>query len=413
MLYYVYGDIMLKRNAEETVKNLNETFKVVLVTGPRQVGKTTLLKEIMPEDMTYITLDDEILREQARTNPKGFLEENSGRLFIDEVQYAPNLLSYIKINVDNSDETGQYWLTGSQQFHLMKNVSESLAGRVGILNLNSLSYNEIIENTDNELFLPESYKKSDYINVNDLYEIIFTGGMPEMITRKGLKRDAFFDSYINTYIERDIKQLTQVADELSFRKFMVAVATRNGEQLNYSSIARDVEVSDVTVKSWLSILITSGIVYLLEPHMSNKLKRMTHMPKIVFMDSGLCAYLAGWEDSRSLQLSSSAGHYLETYVISEIIKSYNAKSKRLNISYYRDKEKNEIDLIIEKNNTLYPYEIKKTSNPKVDMIRNFKRLEDTGKQIGDGGIICCYDHLMHLDEKNYIIPISSVINLKK
>ena len=413
MLYYVYGDIMLKRNAEETVKNLNETFKVVLVTGPRQVGKTTLLKEMMPEDMTYITLDDEILREQARTNPKGFLEENSGRLFIDEVQYAPNLLSYIKINVDNSDETGQYWLTGSQQFHLMKNVSESLAGRVGILNLNSLSYNEIIENTDNELFLPESYKKSDYINVNDLYEIIFTGGMPEMITRKGLKRDAFFDSYINTYIERDIKQLTQVADELSFRKFMVAVATRNGEQLNYSSIARDVEVSDVTVKSWLSILITSGIVYLLEPHMSNKLKRMTHMPKIVFMDSGLCAYLAGWEDSRSLQLSSSAGHYLETYVISEIIKSYNAKSKRLNISYYRDKEKNEIDLIIEKNNTLYPYEIKKTSNPKVDMIRNFKRLEDTGKQIGDGGIICCYDHLMHLDEKNYIIPISSVINLKK
>ena len=223
MLYYVYGDIMLKRNAEETVKNLNETFKVVLVTGPRQVGKTTLLKEIMPEDMTYITLDDEILREQARTNPKGFLEENSGRLFIDEVQYAPNLLSYIKINVDNSDETGQYWLTGSQQFHLMKNVSESLAGRVGILNLNSLSYNEIIENTDNELFLPESYKKSDYINVNDLYEIIFTGGMPEMITRKGLKRDAFFDSYINTYIERDIKQLTQVADELSFRKFMVCL----------------------------------------------------------------------------------------------------------------------------------------------------------------------------------------------
>lgn len=404
---------MLKRNAEDTIKNLNDTFKVVLVTGPRQVGKTTLLKKMMPKDMTYITLDDEILREQARTNPKGFLEENSGRLFIDEVQYAPNLLSYIKINVDNSNETGQYWLTGSQQFHLMKNVSESLAGRVGILNLNSLSYNEIIENTDNELFLPESYQKSEYININDLYEIIFTGGMPEMITRKGLNRDAFFDSYINTYIERDIKQLTQVADELSFRKFMVAVATRNGEQLNYSSIARDVEVSDVTVKSWLSILITSGIVYLLEPHMSNKLKRMTHMPKIVFMDSGLCAYLAGWEDARSLQLSSSAGHYLETYVISEIIKSYNARSKRLNISYYRDKEKNEIDLIIEKNNTLYPYEIKKTSNPKIDMIRNFKRLEDTGKQIGDGGIICCYDHLMHLDEKNYIIPISSVINLNK
>ena len=404
---------MLKRNAEETIKELNNTFKVVLVTGPRQVGKTTLMKNLMPDDMTYITLDDEMIREHAQTNPKGFLEEYSGRLFIDEVQYAPNLLSYIKINVDNSNETGQYWLTGSQQFHLMKNVSESLAGRVGILKLYSLSYNEIVENIDNELFLPESYTKSDYINVNELYENIFRGGMPEIITRKGLKRDAFFESYINTYIERDIKQLTQVADELSFRQFMTAVAIRNGEQLNYSNIAKEVGISDVTVKNWLSILITSGIVYLLEPHMSNKLKRMTHMPKIIFMDTGLCSYLANWEDARSLQLSSSAGHYLETYIISEIIKNYSSRSRRLNISYYRDKEKKEIDLIIEKNNTLYLYEIKKTSNPKVDMIKNFKKLEETGKQIGDGGIICCYDNLMHLDEKNYIIPISSVINLKK
>lgn len=402
---------MLKRNAEETINNLNNTFKVVLVTGPRQVGKTTLLKSMMPKNMTYISLDDEVLREQAKKNPKGFLEEYSGRLFIDEIQYAPNLLSYIKINVDNSNETGQYWITGSQQFNLMKNVSESLAGRVGILNLNSLSYNEII-GSNNNLFIPGDYKKSEYIDVNKLYEFIFNGGLPEIITRKDLNRDAFYESYINTYIERDIKQLTQVANELSFRQFMVAIATRTGEQLNYSNIAREVGVSDVTIKNWLSILITSGIVYLLEPYMSNKLKRMTHMPKIIFMDTGLCSYLAGWEDARSLQLSSNAGHYLETYIISEIIKKYNSKSKRLNISYYRDKDKNEVDLIIEKNNTIYPFEIKKTSNPTISMIKNFSKLESSGKLIGEGGIICTYDFLMHLDEKNYIIPISSVINIE-
>lgn len=402
---------MLKRNAEETIKNLNDTFRVLLVTGPRQVGKTTLLKKVMPKDMTYISLDDDIIRNQAKHNPKGFLEEYSGKLFIDEIQYAPELLPYIKLKVDNSNETGQYWLTGSQQFHMMKNVSESLAGRVGILNLNSLSYNEIVENTNNDLFIPKLYKKSEYININDLYEKIFIGGMPEMITRKKISRDSFFESYINTYIERDIKQLTQVANELSFRQFMTAVATRTGEQLNYSNIAREVGVSDVTIKNWLSILITSGIVYLLEPYMSNKLKRITHMPKIIFMDTGLCAYLAGWDDARSLQLSSSAGHYLETYVISEIIKNYNSKNKRLNISYYRDKEKNEIDLIIESNNILYPYEIKKTSNPTVSMISNFNKLESIGKELGNGGIICCYDYLMHIDEKNYIIPISSVINI--
>lgn len=404
---------MKKRLANNIILNLNETFKVILVTGPRQVGKTTLLKELMPKNMTYITLDDETLRRKAKSNPKGFLEEFPGRLFIDEVQYAPELFPYIKMIVDSSSDKGQYWLTGSQQFHLMKNVSESLAGRVGILNLNSFTYSEITENISTCLFDPTNLKKSDYIDVNKLYEIIFNGGMPEPIVQKKINRDVFFKSYINTYIERDIRQLTQIGNELAFRQFLVAIASRNGEQLNYSNIAREVGVSDVTIKSWLSILITTGLIYLLEPFMSNKLKRMTHMPKIIFMDTGLCAYLAGWEDARSLQLSSVAGHYLETFIVSELIKSYNALGKKLNISYFRDKEKNEIDLIIEKNNTLYPYEIKKTSNPTVSMIKNFNKLNNANKNIGNGGIICCYDKLMHIDDNNYIIPISSVINIKE
>lgn len=404
---------MKKRLANNIILNLNETFKVILVTGPRQVGKTTLLKELMPKNMTYITLDDETLRRKAKSNPKGFLEEFPGRLFIDEVQYAPELFPYIKMIVDSSSDKGQYWLTGSQQFHLMKNVSESLAGRVGILNLNSFTYSEITENISTCLFDPTNLKKSDYIDVNKLYEIIFNGGMPEPIVQKKINRDVFFKSYINTYIERDIRQLTQIGNELAFRQFLVAIASRNGEQLNYSNIAREVGVSDMTIKSWLSILITTGLIYLLEPFMSNKLKRMTHMPKIIFMDTGLCAYLAGWEDARSLQLSSVAGHYLETFIVSELIKSYNALGKKLNISYFRDKEKNEIDLIIEKNNTLYPYEIKKTSNPTVSMIKNFNKLNNANKNIGTGGIICCYDKLMHIDDNNYIIPISSVINIKE
>lgn len=403
---------MKERLAKDTILNLNDTFKVVLVTGPRQVGKTTILKQLMPDDMTYITLDDEVLRKKAKENPRGFLEEFPGKLFIDEVQYAPELLPYIKMNVDSSAIRGQYWLTGSQQFNLMKNASESLAGRVGILNLNSFSYAEIVENKNFSLFDPINLKKSDYIDVNKLYESIFLGGMPDLIAQKNINRDLFFESYINTYIERDIKQLSQVGSELTFRQFMVAIASRNGEQLNYSNIANEIGVSSNTVKSWLSILITSGIVYLLEPFMSNKLKRITHMPKIVFMDTGLCAYLAGWEDARSLQLSSVAGHYLETYIVSELIKTYNSLGKKLNISYYRDKEKNEIDLIIEKNNTLYPYEIKKTSNPTSAMIKNFDKLNNTSKNIGEGGIICNYDKLMHLDDKNYIIPISSIINIK-
>ncbi len=403
---------MIKREIAETIKNINETFKVLIVTGPRQTGKTTVLKELMPPDMAYITLDDEILRNQAITNPKGFLEEHPGRLFIDEIQYAPELFPYIKIQVDKKNETGMYWLTGSQQFHLMKNVSESLAGRAGIIKLNSFTYSELKETLPKQIFDPDNYQNQEPIDINNLFEHIYKGGMPELNLKKNMNREMFFESYLSTYIERDVKALTQVGNEYAFRQFMVAIATRTGEQLNYSNISKEVGISDVTVKKWLSILITSGLIYLLEPYKSSKLKRITHIPKIIFMDTGLCSYLAGWENARALQLSSNAGHYLETFIISEIVKSYNAKGMSPNISYYRDKDKNEIDLVFFKNNKLYPFEIKKTSTPTVAMIKNFKFLENTDKEIGAGGIICCYDHLMHIDTKNYIIPISSVINIR-
>lgn len=403
---------MLKREAYEKIKQINKTFRVLLVTGPRQVGKTTLLTEYIPNDMSYVTLDDIVLREQAKTNPKLFLQEHPWPLLIDEAQYAPELFPYIKIIVDKEKHRGMYWLTGSQQIKLMKNVQESLAGRVGIVKLNSLTYSEIVMNDSKEIFEPDNIRKaSKEIDVNELYKKIFRGGMPELYDIADMDKKDFFYSYIETYLTKDVKDQLDILDTNLFKQFMVSVASRNGEQLNYSNISNEIGINDKTAKTWLNILVSSGIVYLLEPFMNTKLKRITHMPKIVFMDSGLCSYLAGWETARDLQLSEKSGHYLETYVVSEIIKSYNSVGIDPKISYYRDKEKNEIDLIIEKNNKIYPFEIKKTANPTKSMIKNFDKLNNINKQIGPGGIICCYDELMHIDEKNYIIPISSVINL--
>lgn len=404
---------MYSREASEVIKKISETFKVLLVTGPRQTGKTTLLKSLMPSNMNYVTLDDEVLRNQAKEDPALFLEEHPVPILIEEVQYAPALFSYIKINVDNSNLKGQYWLTGSQQFHLMKNASESLAGRVGIVNLNSFTYSEIVKNENKEIFVPSDFKNSQRISVNEIFEIIFKGGMPEVYNNPQIDRNIYFQSYIDTYINKDVRELTEVGKLSEFKKFMVSIASRVGEQLNYSDIALDAGVSVPTVKSWVSILVSSGLVYLLEPYMSSSLKRITHVPKIYFMDTGLAAYLAGWESARELQLSSSSGHFLENFVVSEIVKSYNAKGKIPNISYYRDKEQNEINLVFYKNNTLYPFEIKKTASPNTSMIKSFKYLEKSKKEIGVGGLICFYDKLMRFQEKNYIIPISSVINLTK
>lgn len=399
---------MYSREAEYMINEINKTFPVLLVTGPRQVGKTTLLLSLKPKNMEYITLDDEVLRTQAQEDPKLFLEEHPAPLLIDEVQYAPRLFSYIKINVDKEKKNGMYWLTGSQQFHLMNNVSESLAGRVGIINLNSFTYSEIKKVKNKKLFDPVEIKNISKINVNSIFEIIFKGGMPRLYTEKEISLPLYFQGYIDTYISRDVKMLTQVGNEFSFRKFIVSVASKTGEQLNYTTLANDAGVSVPTAINWLSILTTSGLVYLLEPYMSSSLKRLTHTPKIIFMDTGLACYLAGFSSAKELQMSSSSGHYLETFIISEIVKSYNAKGIRPNISYYRDKEKNEIDLLFYKNNKLYPFEIKKTALPTKEMIKNFKKLEK--QQIGQGGIICFYDNLTKLDQDNYIIPISSVIN---
>ncbi len=400
---------MYEREVKERIKKINDTFRVLVVTGPRQVGKTTLLESVMPKNMIKVSLDDEVLRKEAKENPKIFLDSYPTPLFIDEVQYAPELFPYIKMKVDKDKTRGQYWLSGSQLFDLMKNVTESLAGRAGIVKMNSFTYSEIVRNTEKEVFDPDNLKQHEYINVNEIFERIFNGGMPELYDIEDMDRNDFYYSYINTYIEKDIKKIKNIGNVEAFKKFMRDVAIRTGTTLNYSDIANDVGVSVNTIKDWFSILVNTGLVYLLEPYSSNRIKRLTHMPKIIFMDLGLACYLANWESAKALQLSDLSGHFFESYVISELIKTYDNKGIRLDISHFRNKETEEIDLIIFKNNTLYPLEIKKTANPRKDMMKNFKYLEKTNMKIGQGGIICLYDKLMKLDENNYIIPVSSVI----
>lgn len=367
----------------------------------------------MPENMTMVSLDDETLRNEAKENPKIFLDTYKTPLFIDEIQYAPELFPYIKMKVDNSKERGQYWLSGSQTFNLMKGVSESLAGRAGIVNMNSFTYGEIIQNTDKGIFNPPDYKESTPLNVNQIYELIYNGGMPELYDIKNMDRNEFYNSYINTYLEKDVKQIKNIGNLEDFKRFLRNMAVRNGSTLNYSDIASDIGVSSHTIKEWTSILVNTRIIYLLEAFHSNKIERLTHSPKIVFMDSGLASFLSGWDSSKSLQTSEYAGRFLEAYIISELVKTYDNYGIPLNISYFRNKETEEIDLIVEKNRVLYPLEIKKTANPKKEMLKNFRHLEKADLKVGPGGLICLFDKLIKIDGDKYFIPISSVINPPK
>ncbi len=396
----------LTRNIEKRFLELNKSFKVLLITGPRQVGKTTMLKNIKEKERNYISLDELEVRTLAKDDPKLFLQTYKPPLIIDEIQYAPELLPYIKSMVDNTEETGLYWLTGSQQFQLMKNITESLAGRIGILEMNSLSICEK-KKLNAKVFQTENIKLGYQLDISELFEQIFMGGMPNYYLNR-FEREAYFSTYIKTYLERDVRDLTQVGDLTSFHKFLVSVASRTGEVLNYSSIATDAEISVNTVKSWLSILVATGIIYLLEPYHNLELKRAIKNPKIYFMDTGLCSYLCKWSSPETLMNSSVSGHYLETFVISELIKNYKNSGNNMGIYYYRDKDGIEVDLVLFENDTLYPLEIKKAANPSKDMIKHFKILEKTKKKIGIGGIICLYPDILPLDEKNYIIPISCI-----
>ena len=332
-------------------------------------------------------------------------------MIIDEIQYAPELLSYIKLIVDKSDKKGQYWLTGSQQFHLMKNVSESLAGRVGILDLMGLSLAELSQTPNNEPFFPDleyiEKRRENHKNysTSDIFKIIYNGSFPALNNQDEFQdRNAFYSAYIRTYIERDIRDLSSISNEMKFLNFIRVVAARTGQVLKYSELANAVDISEPTAKTWLSVLVSSNIVYLLEPYYRNITKRMTKMPKIYFLDTGLCSYLTGWSSPEVIEKGAMNGAFFETFVVSEILKSYRHNGERPLIYWYRDTQQKEIDLLIERDGKLHPIEIKLTSNPNKSMLKHFNILDNQGY----GGLICMRESDIPLTEDVSAIPISYI-----
>lgn len=401
-----------QRIIETVIKNVVKTFPIILLNGPRQVGKTTILKHCMDNSMSYVTLDDLSSRELAKKDPKLFLGRNKFPLLIDEIQYAPELFPYIKIIVDRENKNNLYWFTGSQQFSLMKNVSESLAGRIGILNLQGLSQSEKLDIMNVGKFLPtDEYleKKrslSKRIDLHELYELIWRGSFPRVSLNEEVDWNIFYSSYLQTYIERDVRKISNIGDELTFMNFIRYTAARTGQELNYSDISNSIGISQPMVKSWISILRTSGLIYLLEPYYTNISNRIIKRPKLYFLDTGLVCYLTKYQNSELLESGAMNGAILETYVISEILKTYWYNGLEPNLSYYRDKDKKEIDLIIEENNTLYPIEIKRKFEPKKDDIKNFNILNKCNKIIGKGAVICLAETDIPITREANSIPVS-------
>lgn len=405
------------RTLEKKLINVSKEFPVVVLTGPRQVGKSTMLLKNKPANMGYVTLDDLDARSLALSDPKYFLESYGTPLMIDEIQYAPNLLSYIKIIVDkyqfdvlNGAKKREclFWITGSQQFKVMKNVSESLAGRVAILSMNSFSSKEILGVPDS-LFIPKldnlkAYNVKDNASTKEIFNRIFKGGMPGIIAND-IDRNTFFQSYLNTYIERDIKELLNVGKTIEFYNFMQYLAVRTSQELNYSTIAKEVGVDAKTIKSWISILASSGIIFLLNPFSSNLSSRLIKSPKLYFMDTGLCTFLAKYQNPEVLEAGALSGAIFETYVVSEIVKNYynHGYDPNLYFYYYRDKEQHEVDLVYTESSEIFPIEIKKGISPN-HPDKNFAIL-DKYSIVHEGIVLCMNDTLKPINKRYWLCPI--------
>ena len=408
----------LHRHLEKEVLKASKYYPVVLVCGQRQVGKTTMLYNIKNKSRNYITLDDSKDRKLAKNDPELLIEKYKTPLIIDEFQRAPKLLLAIKKKVDEDilmkkKSNGIYWLTGSQKFKMMKNVSESLAGRIAVIDMSSLTSREIY-NKELLIFdgnlnkLKKRYNKNtDYVDIEKLYKRIFLGGMPRLVSSK-IDRNNYYMDYINTYLERDIKELSQVGNLDTFNDFLVYMAARTAQELKYDDISKNLGISAPTAKAWVSILETTGVIYILRPYSNNITKRLVKTPKVYFMDTGLCTYLCGYESSKSLQNGPMNGSIFETYVITEIIKGYLNGRKRLNLYYYRDIDKKEIDLLIVKDNTIVPIEIKRNKYPE-DASKNFSVLKKFKMKLSKGIIICLSDDFIPYDKNSDICPISAII----
>ncbi len=401
----------IKRDLENKILSLSKEYSCLLITGPRQVGKTTVLKQLAESGREYVTLDDFEERRLAKTDPAMFLQMHSLPIFIDEVQYAPELFSYIKIAVDNGAEAGSFWLTGSQAFKLMELAQESLAGRIAILHMTSLSQHELFGNGEALPFGVElnALKKRKNTNLPadmaQMYERIWNGSMPGLASGKFTDRDVFYNSYLQTYIERDVSELIEKIDKMQFADFVRAAACRAGQMLNVHDIAQDIGVSDDTAKRWLAVLEKSDVIFYLRPYSNNLLKRTIKTPKLYFFDTGLVAYLTRYSSPEILANGAINGAILENYVVSEIRKTYFNNAKDCLLWYYRDKDSNEIDMVIESDGELHPIEIKRSVNPPTEIVGAFSVLDKGAVKRGKGAVLCMRPELSAVNSDNFIVPI--------
>ena len=417
----------IHRTIENKLEEMYDNFPSILITGSRQSGKSTVLQYISTtksQTINEVSLDDLNERTLAIDDPETFLRTHGVPLIIDEFQYAPNLLSYIKLAIDEARKNEMfgdgkkvgtlYYLTGSQVFETMENITESLAGRVGIIDLYPLSTREI-SNSIEEIFIPniDIIRKKEplkYEYMGNIFERIFRGSYPELYKNKDINLEAFYSSYLRTYIERDIRKIVNIQDEPKFMKFISSLAARTGQEFNASDIAKDIGVDSETVTKWTGILSNTYVIVLLQPHMNNNVGRIIKRPKIYFMDTGLACYLTGYVSSETLQRSNYSGQIFETYIISEIVKSYtnNQRDPKKHLYYYRDNNGKEIDLLILYEDNIYPVEIKKNSNPDKDAIKNFNIVKKFEMNSPNGAVICLTKNIHPIDDKNYMIPIEYI-----
>ncbi len=399
------------RNLEKVVSQVTKEYPVVLVTGPRQVGKTTMLQKLMEgTNRGYVSLDDLSERSLAKNDPELFLQLHKPPILIDEVQYAPELFTYIKIHVDKYHEPEAFWLTGSQIFKLMRGVQESLAGRVAVLSMTSLSQAEISGGEMKPFIvdleaISEREKDRKSADTRDIFERIYKGSMPAIVSGANSNSQIFYSSYLTTYIERDVKELSEAIDSLKFFRFITAVAARCGQMLNIADIARDADINQKQAKDWLFILETLGIIFYLYPYSNNLIKRLVKTPKLYFYDTGLVCYLTKWSSAETLESGAMNGAILENYVVAEIRKTYLNSGKEPYMYYYRDKDAREIDIVLEHDGVLNPIEIKKTANPREELIKVFELLDKSSTPRSKGAVLCMKPQLSAINRDNYIVPI--------